>query len=387
MMRAMEEAAALARQGRFDEALRAIEARLAAEPRNAGVLDAAGEVYGLVGNYEESRRRYQEALDLHIAARDAAAERATLVRLAQVHRSLNEHDLAERRYRRALEIGAGDPAPVFRGLGGLKQDLGDYRAAADCFSRAAATGDRLERALARAGEGAALAEDGQHDRALALLEEAAAEFEALGEEAPLATTVGDIGIVRLDRGEFDSARGLLERSLELARKAGGPWTQARALMRLGRWHAEAGDPDEAERLFRECITASRIVEMPFLLPEALRLRARLRLSRNDERGRRDAEEAVELAREGGNPSELAESLSTLGRFTGSLKLIEEARELDCPTRWRTDFVLAEDEAVLRRRAGDREGAMRLLEIGERMAAERGLRPFAGRFRSMRVEDA
>ncbi|GEM_PF-4328685 len=360
----MADAVQLAREGRFDEALRAIETALVKSPIDARTLDAAGEVYGLVGNYPRARDHYERALALHS---DPDSRRNTLVRLAQAHRALSQHALASERYESALALARQpvDRALILYSLGGLNLDLGKYAEALDCFEEACRLGDRRMHALALAGAGATLGEQGEHDRAIERLREAIRE---LGEDGAAATALGDLGMIHLDRGETGEARPILERFLEVARDAGGPWTQARALLRLGLLHGADG-----ERFFRECITVSRVAEMPIILPDALRLRARIRLERNDERGRRDSEEAVELARGTGNPFALGEALSTLARFTGDRAALDEARKLvgsgTCP---RALLTVLEDAATM----GDREAARRGLALAE----ARGFAPFAGKFR-------
>ena len=132
------------------------------------------------------------------------------------------------------------------------------------------------------------------------------------------------GAVWYNRGDFDQARALLTRSLDLAK---APATRGKALQNLGNLAAEERDFDEGERLFarsREAFRAAGDAR-----GEAVSL---LNIGRlQSERGfpavaRATLEAAVSAARQTGDLEMHAAALLNLGIALGALGLASEAEE-------------------------------------------------------------
>lgn len=389
-----QRAVALARLGRYDEALRAAASALASS-RDPATISSAAVVHGLVGDYEQALKLHEEALAGWRRAGDLRGVQQEWIHLARVRRSLGDPRASAEAFELALRVareigGLHAIASILQSLGGLRHFVGEYDAANAAYTEALSIwrelGDRRGWAQSWAGIGAIYAERGQYFTSLGFYREALEALREIGDLGALASTLGSMGTVHLERGEYEPARECLEDALRIVREIGGPWTQALVVIRLGRLYGDTGRVADAERMFREGIAVSRTVETPIFLAEALRARARMRLAAGDPRGKADAEEAVEVARELGNPFELAEALSTLARYASgerAAKLVEEARALAHPAgNFRAFLTTVEDEASVRLAAGDREGAVECARRGLHRASAQGATPAEKRLRAL-----
>lgn len=353
----------LAEQRRYDEALAAAEEAVRATRKAGGsslaeALETLARVHGLVGDYPRALNGYLEAEKLREAAGDIPSAAEDWLHIARVRRTRSELVGALAACERSLSLARTTEA--LRQAGTLHGLLGQYDAALaaheECGDRAAA--------------GAIRTELGDFEGATRDLR-TALEFSKGDREFAIAS--GALGSLLLERGDYEESEKRLREALAIVREVGGPWTQAFALLRLGRLFAETGRAVEAEKAFHEGVTVSRTLETPTFLAQTFRCRARIRLG--DPRGKFDALEALELSRGVGNPFESAMAMTALARFESkdrALQLVAQARVL-MPSDRNLLAVLTclEDEIAVRRAAGDREGAEHRAREGIELAASRG----------------
>jgi len=101
--------------------------------------------------------------------------------------------------------------------------------------------------------GRALVARGERRRGLAVQEDAARQLALAGDQASLAMALNSLGAEWISLGRIDTARGHLQRSLELARKLGAHGLAAMALNNTGRALAAEGRHAEAEAAFAESL--------------------------------------------------------------------------------------------------------------------------------------
>jgi len=117
-----------------------------------------------------------------------------------------------------------------------------------------ATGDEGP-ALAGAahGLGVLLLQEGEHERARAVLERNLAAWRSLGDEEGLAKGLNSLGVTCRDLGEFDVARRHLEESLRISRRIGSESRLSTALSNLATVEIDTGSPERGIALLRESI--------------------------------------------------------------------------------------------------------------------------------------
>lgn len=100
-------------------------------------------------------------------------------------------------------------------------------------------------------------EAGDHDQAVALLEQALAMLEQSDDRVRAASVLNSLGIVERARGDLDRAQELLESSLAIRRPLGDPQLLPAALGNLALLIWTRGDLDRAEALLDEVIAIAR----------------------------------------------------------------------------------------------------------------------------------
>jgi predicted ATPase/class 3 adenylate cyclase len=112
-------------------------------------------------------------------------------------------------------------------------------------------------AKALTGAGRLASEQGDLERATALLEESVRLFRGLGDEGGLADAVDNLGIAAAYQGNLEQATTFFEESLSLFRKAGDRWGVAEALNNLGATAVHLNGPDRVVPLHEEALRLRR----------------------------------------------------------------------------------------------------------------------------------
>lgn len=113
--------------------------------------------------------------------------------------------------------------------------------------------------LARAvhGLGVLLAQQGEHSRAVELLERNLALWRKLGDREQESRELNSLGATYRYLGDVGTARSLLEESAEIGRKLGSDHRAGIALGNLGQVESDAGNLDRATELLHEALALHR----------------------------------------------------------------------------------------------------------------------------------
>jgi predicted ATPase/class 3 adenylate cyclase len=192
----------------------------------ANVLNAAGVLAYLQGDYPAARTRHEEGLAI----------------------------------RREL----GDRFGIARSLGNLgivALHQGDYPAARALFEQSLAIqrelGDRVGIARSLSNLGIVAFEQGDYPAARALYEESLAMRRELGDRFGIVSTLGNLGNVTFQQGDYPAARALHEESLTIARELGHRSGIANSLGNLGCVAFEQDDYPAARALHEESLAIHR----------------------------------------------------------------------------------------------------------------------------------
>lgn len=324
---------ALARAGRFDQALTAFEELEAAELeprqearlalRRAGMLimlarvdegrawleraaplvDAHGghdERAGLHGTrgvllqtearFEEALGLYRQALEEAKASGDRRLEALYLYNIGTVQAAVGDNVGACRSIDHALDLGLGrghQRAMLLTARAGLAHATGDKQEARDMFAEALT----IQREIGSLG-GEALIErklgdlelEAEHpEAALPHYERSLALTRAGGNREALASSLVALADVGLDAGRNEAARAWAEEAHALASQLGMPVVQQHVLLTLSRVLARAGEFERALALHREYadVTAQFEAQARSAALERLQGEHRLELERRD----------------------------------------------------------------------------------------------------------
>jgi predicted TPR repeat methyltransferase len=125
----LNDAIALHRAGRFDDARRLYERTLVADPGNASAWHFLGVLHHQIGNSDVAVENITRALDLDPDYADAWNN------LGNIYRETNQYDYALRAYERAIEIAPGQP-DAWNNIGVMRSGRGEYAEAEQAYVRA-----------------------------------------------------------------------------------------------------------------------------------------------------------------------------------------------------------------------------------------------------------
>ena len=156
------------------------------------------------------------------------------------------------------------------------------------------------------------------ERATALGEEGLKLARKLGDEEGAATTLLNLGVAVMVRGELERATSLIEDGLPLFRESGDKWGLARSLLCLGLVAMFREDYEWAKALTEEGLAMSRESGDVWCSNMALNQMALMALLREDF-GRTEAlgKESLELSRRSGMVHHIAFALHTAAALAGS----------------------------------------------------------------------
>jgi putative nucleotidyltransferase with HDIG domain len=185
-----------------------------------------------------------------------------LVDEARVAAAAGHRELARRRYESALYLmrspeQVSEAAAIFRNIGNLYFEDGDFAAGEDCIAVATAvaeaTGDRS--ALARSKNALAIGYwlRGRLDDAERLYSEAGREAVAIGDVKLAAMVEQNLGTIANMRGDLPGAIAHYETSLSGYRELGLDDQVGNLLNNMGMAHARLAQWDEAERTYLEAL--------------------------------------------------------------------------------------------------------------------------------------
>lgn len=242
-------------------------------------LDLAAQSLMELGRLDEAERRYREALSL-VAGNDlqTASIEHQLGRIAQQQGDL---DVAEHHYRTAARLGAADDGihgRALQQLGRLAQKRDDPSAAMKLFhdaGKAFRACNDLPATSASLYQSAVAAQEGNDlGLALKLCEQALDLRRQLRDQIGITNCLHQLSIILAKKHDLVGASGSAECALRVANRAGYHEGEATALLRLAELTLSA-DPsrrEEADRLLHQALGVLRGTEPP-------ELRARLHAER------------------------------------------------------------------------------------------------------------
>jgi DNA-binding CsgD family transcriptional regulator/tetratricopeptide (TPR) repeat protein len=234
-------------------------------------------------------------------------------------------------------------ARALRMAGKLAREQGDYDRADALLGEARRLFERIDDVL-----GSALALDDlgivalyrlDYARAEELHEESVARFRAVGNEHEVYEGLANLGMVALEQGDRERARDLFKQSLAGRRAVGDERGVAVALQNLGWAALQAGDPIRAITLSHDALARYRTLADRRSIPQTLHTIGAAAADRHDVNAARAAlAEGLALTRDLGDKrllayylEELAAVAALLGlaepaaRFTGAVAAAREAR--------------------------------------------------------------
>ncbi len=223
-------------------------------------------------------------------------------------------------------------AQAFYGAGSLALNQGDFERARALLSESLALyrglGNKQGIASALNSLGKAAWDQGNHAEARSLYEESLAIRRELGDKVGIATLLRNLGSVARNQGDSASARTLFEESLAIFREVGSQRGIAFALGNLGIITAEQGNPGAARTLFEECLAIFRELGDKRGTAFALNNLGNVAWKQGNSAAARSLfEESLEIKRELGDKWGIANSLINLGNAAKSQGDLVSARSL------------------------------------------------------------
>ncbi len=346
------QAEAALRQANYAEVTSDFPAAAAAAQEAAGLARRAGDVlteaaarsqWGVAlrrqGDYAAAQSQIEQALELARRARSSSTETAFLRQLGILHWHRGNMASAKDYYAQSLEIaqGIGDrwnAGRALNNLGTVAWAQGEHAAARSYFEESL----RLKRELGdRRGEASTL---GNLGTLLASADNAAAA--GYYEQArQIACEVGDrweeglllnnLGICWLEQGEYGKALPAYEQALRIRRDVGDRNGMATTLGNLGEIMRLLGDLERAEGYYEESLQVAQDISYRVGICWVWIYRSLAQhLRGNNRESARQAEEAMDLARQMENQHLQARALVNLGHARAAMGEVDEA--CDCYRR-------------------------------------------------------
>jgi adenylate cyclase len=294
-----------------------------------------GEVYELLGKFNESESDYRAALEL---ARDNVALKAgAQFALGKLNRLRGEFESAldwlaqAKEAHMALEDKAG-LAQVLIETGMVLNRTGEYAHAREPLNAGLAlareAGDKLGAAQALNNLGNVANNQGDNNVARALYDESLSLRREMGDKAGISASLSNLGIVARSQGDYAAARALTEESLSLDREMGDTWGIAASLNNLGLVAYHEGDYTAAQSLYKESLTLGREMGDKAGIATSLNNLGIVARSQGDAVAARALyDESLSLRREMGDKAGIAASLNNLGLVARSQSDAVAARAL------------------------------------------------------------
>jgi tetratricopeptide (TPR) repeat protein len=269
----------------------------------AAALHYLGRVCYMIDDYQASARQLEQALAIYRDLGDRLGEATALDHLGRVLYMIGNYpaatDLHEQARRIYEDIGSRlGEADALHDLGHVRAATGDYAAATDLLQRAQAIyldlGDRPGAADALHHLGQVRSAIGDYATAADLQEQALATYQDIGNRLGEANSLLNLGHVRSVTRDYAAATDLLQRALMIYRDLGGRFGEASALIELGRLRGaevlndmgavmyESAGLQEALALYRQALQLARQAGTPVAEARALEGAARCSASTGDQ---------------------------------------------------------------------------------------------------------
>jgi len=312
---------------------------LLADAERGAVLLELGQVWELIGRWEEAGDCYEATLSLAERLGDRHGQARSETALGELQRKQGAYDRATEWLTKAQarfeEL--GDEAGVGQALhyaGTVVDQQGDHKAANELWQESLTIRRRLDDKPAIGGLlsnlGIVAARQGHTEAAQSLLEESLAVRREIDDRWAIAVTLNNIGFLALLQDRPDDARGPLEEAVVLQREVGDRWMIGNALNNLGNVARAQGRYEEAAALYGESLGIYRILDDKYALAYLLE----------------DMASLAALQAEAGRALHLAGAASALREEIGGPLTAAEASQLEAALEPARRALDAETQAVV-----------------------------------------
>lgn len=199
------------------------------------------------GDFFSALTAYRRVFILWNECGEKLSAARTQASIAATHAELKETETAIEIYRQALPVlrGASDrngTASALIGMGVMYKDFGDFQKALDATYEALdlvkQTGDRRAEAEALNNLGLIYKNSGDVEKALQFYQQSLALRQQVEDVGGEAVTLNNLGLYYQDQSDFSKALDCFEKAFELSRKIGSSQSEALALQY--KWQSELG---------------------------------------------------------------------------------------------------------------------------------------------------
>jgi CHAT domain-containing protein len=293
------------------------------QPRNVAICEGyIGALHWRLGNFEQSRRHLDIALQLKREIGDQLQEGKTLNTLGLLEWDLGNFDQAIGRFSEARKIGreTGDRKLEGSSLNNLSlvyDEMGDYRTSLEQYQQVltiyqdADFPRGVSDTLGNIGGVYLLL--GYYSKAVDYYQQSLAISEELQSVASMSQDHGNLGLAYTGIGKIDIALDHFDQAIRLAEKAGMPQEQGLWLRGKANAQIKAGRYDLGLEYHRAALDIYAAVDAPALLLEALHDMGQLMLSLGDPTSAEQYfQRAINLARSIGLSRAITTNLLALG---------------------------------------------------------------------------
>jgi predicted ATPase len=235
-----------------------------------------GQVYELIGEWDEAESNYRAALEL--SKDDAVLKASTQFALGKLKRLRGDYQSALDWLTQAqgaytvLEDTEGLAQTLIE-TGGVLWQKGEYEQARkplyDGLALAREIDDKVNLARALINLGNVIGDQGDNRTARVLIEESLAIRREMGDKSGVAASLHNLGNLELVQGNYITAREFYEESLALRREMGNKVGITNSLNNLGNAAMIQGDYDAARELHEESLMLRRELGDKYGIPFSL----------------------------------------------------------------------------------------------------------------------
>jgi len=245
----------------------------AVHDRNAEgqTLRRIGDVYQVLGEYQNALTFYNQALSLIRKIRDRGSEGEVLNDLGCVYNNLGESQKALNLCTQALESGRAfgnqrEEARALNNLGEIYYALGKLQQSLDFYKQALSlwrdSGNRQGLALTLLNFGYTYSDLGQMGEALDSYNQALALWQRATDQRGQAVTLSAVGRLYSRMGETQKALDFFERAMQLSRIIGDPIEEARVLNGMAYIYNGLGQKQRALEFYDRALSLFRSSNYP-----------------------------------------------------------------------------------------------------------------------------
>jgi tetratricopeptide (TPR) repeat protein len=261
-----------------------IQNRLGNLQGRADAENALGIANFELGNLDEARRRYQNAIDLRTQIGDQRGVAAATANVARIQLAQGHYDEARAGLQQSLQIveqigNYQTAANLHNEIGALEERLGRYREALERYRQSLAIlrdlGDQRALAESYNNIGFTYYQLGDFDNASAYARQSTDLYRKADNQEGLMFAGQTVGLLAIARGEWSAADAALLEVLRLAREFEDPATEALALGQLGRAAQAQGNFGAALASIQKGLAAAEPTGDPRIVAELALFQAEL----------------------------------------------------------------------------------------------------------------